>query len=599
MTVADTFRGRKALRPFLDAARYARALARHVGAPDGRTRAVASRAALLMRALPSRTTLSRRRTELRDVIAALPAPPPELRCVSIVTAPGSQIARVPRGVEVEIVQNPGEGSGPLLCFLAPSSEPLEDGWLARLAAAIGDEAVAATPLLVRAKAVLAQSTPNDLRVAAAGYEVVLTQDGSPSLRARLAGEPLGPPGEPQPVIAGSTACFLVDRRAFDAAGGLDDALELDAALVDLCLRLRADGGTIVVVPTTIVADHRPVQSIAELRDPFAKRRPAWSSVVARHGPTLVHSVRASSRPRLAITTAAPSSKMAPRWGDWHFGGDLARALRRSGYDVRLQTADQADSDAGRSCDVHLVLHGLAPVARTSGQRHVLWVISHPETLTTEAADEADLVFVASERFAAELRARTRTPVETLLQATAPERFRPRPSDPRHAHPVVVVAKTRTVARPIVADAIAAGLRPAIYGSGWDNLVDPALIVADYVRNDELPVVYSSAGVVLNDHWETMRALGFVSNRIFDVLACGTPVVSDHMEEIADLFGDAVPTFTNTDELRTLVEIILDDPEAARARARRGRDRVLAAHTFDHRAGALSDALHRHRLFTVP
>ena len=105
--------------------------------------------------------------------------------------------------------------------------------------------------------------------------------------------------------------------------------------------------------------------------------------------------------------------------------------------------------------------------------------------------------------------------------------------------------------------------------------------------------------MLNDHWDTMRAHGFVSNRIFDVLACGTPVISDHMDEIADLFGDAVPTFSNPDELRTLVEIILEDPEAARARARRGRDRVLAAHTFDHRADALSDALHRHRLFTVP
>jgi hypothetical protein len=248
----------------------------------------------------------------------------------------------------------------------------------------------------------------------------------------------------------------VDRRAFENAGGVERTLDLDAAIAALSVCLRANGGNIVAVPTALVADHRPVRSAAELHDPFSARRSEWSSVVARHGPALVRSVRASSRPRIAITTAAPSSKMAPRWGDWHFGGDLGRALQRAGYDVRLQTADESASDAGRSCDVHLVLHGLAPVARTSGQRHVLWVISHPETLTVEAADEADLVFVASERWADELQTLTRTPVETLLQATAPERFRPRARDPRHAHPIVIVAKTRTVVRPIVADALAAG-----------------------------------------------------------------------------------------------------------------------------------------------
>ena len=112
----------------------------------------------------------------------------------------------------------------------------------------------------------------------------------------------------------------------------------------------------------------------------------------------------------------------------------------------------------------------------------------------------------------------------------------------------MVGKTRDVLRPIVADALAAGIRPAIYGGGWRNLVDPSLIVADHVPNEQVPVVYRSAGVVLNDHWHTMRAWGFVSNRIFDVLACGAPVISDHLPEIEDLLGDAVATYTTPAEL---------------------------------------------------
>ena len=208
-------------------------------------------------------------------------------------------------------------------------------------------------------------------------------------------------------------------------------------------------------------------------------------------------------------------------------------------------------------------------------------------------DAADLVLVASPRFADELRGRTATPVEVLLQATDPARFRPLPPDPRHEHPVTVVAKTRDVQRAVVTDALAAGVRPAVYGYGWDGLIDRHLIVADHVDNELLPVVYSSAGVVLNDHWDTMAAWGFVSNRIFDVLACGTPVISDDLPEVHDLFGDAVPTYRTARQLGDLVAEALDDPAQARARAARGRAIVLEHHTFDHRARALLDLVARH------
>lgn len=217
---------------------------------------------------------------------------------------------------------------------------------------------------------------------------------------------------------------------------------------------------------------------------------------------------------------------------------------------------------------------------------MLWVISHPESLDIAECDEADLVLVASPRFAANLRERTSTPVEVFLQATDPDRFHPSPPAPEHQHPVTVVAKTRTVMRRVVADALEAGIRPAIYGSGWRDLVDPSLVVADHVDNAQLPIVYSSAGVVLNDHWGTMRAWGFVSNRIFDVLACGAPIISDDLEEIGDLFGDAVPTYGASADLGVLVQRALDDPHGARAAAERGRSVVLAEHTFDHRARQL-------------
>jgi glycosyltransferase involved in cell wall biosynthesis len=270
-------------------------------------------------------------------------------------------------------------------------------------------------------------------------------------------------------------------------------------------------------------------------------------------------------------------------------------LRRRGHLVRVQTLDHADDLAGRACDVHCVVRGIAAVRRTPGQAHVLWIISHPEQVTTKECDAADLVLVASTRFADELRVRTRTPIEVMLQATDITRFRPVPAQSVHAHDVAVVAKSRDVFRTSVADAIAAGIRPAIYGSGWEPFLDPALVVSDYVSNEDLPIVYSSVGVLLNDHWQTMYEWGFVSNRLFDALACETPIISDDLPEIDELFDGAVLTYRDAAHLRTLIAATLADPAAARERAARGRELIEARHTFDHRAAQLLDALDRYGL----
>jgi hypothetical protein len=298
--------------------------------------------------------------------------------------------------------------------------------------------------------------------------------------------------------------------------------------------------------------------------------------------------------RVAITIAAPSHKIASRWGDFHFATAFAGALERLGHVAHVQTFDERDFATARGCDVRCVVRGLKPVAPTPGQRHVLWIISHPEAVAVSECDEADLVLVASERFAERLRDRTATPVEVMLQATDATRFHPIPADPRHAHDIAVVAKSRDVYRGAVRAAIAAGLKPAIYGTGWEQFVDSSLIVSGYVPNDQLPTVYSSIGVLLNDHWDDMRRHGFVSNRLFDALACGTPVVSDEMPEMAALFDDAVVTYRGS-QIRAAVESVLEDRDRAQAKAERGRARVLACHTFDHRARGFVDLLRRYEL----
>lgn len=555
-------------------------------------------AALRARARAAQGSLADRAAALEAARDALGPPPPGGFGVSLVLVGGSGTGPAPEvtdDVDLEVVTSAAAATRPLLCLLPATSEPVEPGWLARLAAAIDGPVVAAVPLLVHPVRTPALATPHDLAIREAGVAIVDHPDDGPRPVAVLAGALVGSTPGPTTVAAASGGCLLVDRAAFEAAGGLAADLPLEAATIDLCTRLRSRGGTIACVPSALVLDDRPVASLARLRQPLDPAGPDWRRVVERCGPALIRPTghrRPGEPRRIAITVAAPSARAAPQWGDWHLGEALARGLRDIGQLVRLQRLDQADDLAGRVADVHLVLRGQAPVRRTAGQRHVLWIISHPESVEQAEYDEADLVLVASARHAEQIRQRTATPVEVLLQATDHHRFRPLPADPEHRHRVAIVATTRHVFRRSVADALAVGIRPAIYGSGWHEFVDPELIVSEFIPNAQLPTVYASVDLLLNDHWDTMRAGGFVSNRIFDALACGTPVVSDHLPEIVELFGDAVGTYRTRDELADLVAAAGDDPAAARRRAAEGRRIVLAGHTFDHRARTLVDLLDR-------
>jgi glycosyltransferase involved in cell wall biosynthesis len=519
---------------------------------------------------------------------AAPGPADVLR----ITGAGlSPVARLALGA--------GAAAGDVLCFLPSAAKPVTPDVVARLAAALHGDIAAATPTLLHPDRRGRGVTEHDLLVRCEGFDLEADPHGAPRIVARHAGAEPTVRCAPEDVAAGPLQLLTVDAAEFTAVGGLDSSDEFDVAAIDLCTRIRRRGGRVVHVPHAFAYDERAVPSRGALHSPVDASVRAWADVIDRHGPWLVRSVRPDSRPRWVITTAVPSAKIARLWGDTHLAEGLAAALRRLGQDVAVQTLDRRDSPATRSHDIHLVLRGVAPVRRTPGQRHLVWVISHPETFEIAECDEADLVLVASSRFAEHLRQRTSTPVEVLLQATDVNRFFPREPDPRYQHPVTIVAKTRTFMRDAVACAVEAGIRPAVYGSGWEDLVDPDLVVADHVDNEVLPAVYSSAGVVLNDHWRTMKAWGFVSNRIFDVLACGTPIISDDVAEIHDLFGDSVGTYRSAAELGDLVRRALADPDTARKRAMRGRDAVIAAHTFDHRARQLLDMVQQHGLTDLP
>ena len=299
------------------------------------------------------------------------------------------------------------------------------------------------------------------------------------------------------------------------------------------------------------------------------------------------------RLRWSIKIAAHPGARGDDWGDLFFARDLANALRRLGQRVVIDHR-QAHSRpwSEHLDDVSLTLRGLDVTTPSSARTNILWVISHPELVSRDELSLFDLRYSAGAAWAERTTASTGLPVETLLQATDPNRFAAGAQASDVASDVLFIGKTRLVFRPIVRDALQAGADLTLYGEGWAEFVDADSVAGEFVSNDDLPGHYRGARIVLNDHWADMRDFGFFSNRLFDAASAGARIVSDDIAGITDVFGPSVQAYSSPDDLRRLLSD--DQAWAPDSEIQANARRIGAEHSFDARARRLMTDVVRHR-----
>jgi len=480
-------------------------------------------------------------------------------------------------------------------------------WLAELGAAARREDIA-VPLLVT----------TDFTVAAAGASY-----SSAVPEPLLAGWTIGDaerldgrvPG-PWPALTAVRTGLLHELTLRDVAG--DAWAEVDLARRSGRTVLASDARVPVGKGFGTTSSDDDLQLASTWREPPPGTIEAWASAGLAPGGS-----RLPDAPlRWVIDIAAPGGPLGQRWGDHHFAAALARSLERQGQLATIDTRSSRGRATRALEDVVVVLRGLDQVERGTERFRILWVISHPELVEADEVRTADASYAASASWAARRNGDWGTTIQPLLQCTDPERFRPpgwssselasvsRPTESRGGldtpprssaatRPAVLfVGNARKQARrPVVDLAVAHASEFVLYGAGWDGQAAEH-VAAISVPNAELGELYSSAGIVLNDHWADMREEGFVSNRLFDAVACGARVLSDHIDGLDELFGGAVQTFRDEADFVRMVHEPFDEHFPDDATRLEIAERIRHDHTFDARASELIATVVRHPPFTT-
>jgi hypothetical protein len=100
------------------------------------------------------------------------------------------------------------------------------------------------------------------------------------------------------------------------------------------------------------------------------------------------------------------------------------------------------------------------------------------------------------------------------------------------------------------------------------------------------VLYSSSKICLNAHLQEHLDYGTFNFRIFNILACGGFIISDHSEFLEKEFGDCIEFTDGYWDLKNKVEHYLNNPEDRLKFKEAGIKKIKEKHTFEHRTNDL-------------
>jgi len=164
------------------------------------------------------------------------------------------------------------------------------------------------------------------------------------------------------------------------------------------------------------------------------------------------------------------------------------------------------------------------------------------------------------------------------------------TDVQPEHEVVFVGSLFSERGELLSRVDWSGIDLALYGD-WRGLPSRhqlrQYVRSDVIANAQSAALYRRCKIGLNLYRES---IGFGLNapridhaeslnpRAIELAACGCFQISHYRAEVAEVFGDAVPTFKTADELGQLVRHYLASPSMRLDKARRARQ-AIRGHTF--------------------
>lgn len=246
-------------------------------------------------------------------------------------------------------------------------------------------------------------------------------------------------------------------------------------------------------------------------------------------------------------------------------------------------------------------HTLAKAFSKHGTKVYYWDDNTPFAIerTLKTIPYVDTVLSHGEGAAEILRQHgvPRSKIEVFYFATDPVRFKTEPSI-KHKSNVVFVGtniKERNSSLKEMFFTPSLKLKDyqfKLYGSNWDRwkqLNNFPVEFCGWIKNEDLHKAFSNATISINATRRTFRRVVCVpSNRVFDIMASGTVLLTDPIPGIEKMFkvGKDLLIANSANDAINKIKDILNNPTKARFIRNNAREAILLKHCWKHRVQQL-------------
>lgn len=130
----------------------------------------------------------------------------------------------------------------------------------------------------------------------------------------------------------------------------------------------------------------------------------------------------------------------------------------------------------------------------------------------------------------------------------------------------------------------------IYGEDWDKIDKFREHNKGFVDYLNIPKIYSSTKLVIDDANDTIKDYGVINSRVFDVIASKTLVITNSKIGSEETFSEMLPYFSSKEELYSLINFYLENENERNFKIKELYEFVLNNHTYKHRAKRFKEIL---------
>lgn len=133
----------------------------------------------------------------------------------------------------------------------------------------------------------------------------------------------------------------------------------------------------------------------------------------------------------------------------------------------------------------------------------------------------------------------------------------------------------------------------LYGKNWEKNEKFREYYQGFINYSNLPKVYSSTKIVIDDANRATKNYGAVNSRVYDAIACGALVLTNGEMGSKETFNDKLPVFKSKKELTHLINYYLLNNSERKDKVKELQKIVIENHTYQKRANTLKQILEQY------